>query len=160
MTPDEPPSDDPIPATGTHISRLQMLTDVLLFQFKLVIDGLRDLLLSPLSIVAAVAGLIAGGEHPDRYFRKVIRFGRRTEVWINLFGEHGGPGTADHLVDPLRARVMDEARENAWLSRAGTSLNKRLDGVNAAFAAKDPRSGDPGGTDQPDVNSEIRREPD
>jgi len=104
---------------------------------KLLVDGLRDLLLSPLSILAAVIGLVLGGDRPDQYFRRVVRFGLRTEKWINLFGEHGGPGTADHLVDPLRSRVIDEARANPWLSKAGTKLNRQLDGVNSALASQE-----------------------
>jgi hypothetical protein len=56
-----------------HVSRLQLLWDVTLFQFKLLFDGLRDLLLSPLSIISAVIGLVAGGEEPDRYFKQLLR---------------------------------------------------------------------------------------
>jgi hypothetical protein len=131
------------PQSDPHLSRLQMLSDVLLFQLKLVVDGLRDLLLSPISIGAALLGLLAGGTHPDRYFQRVLHFGRRTEKWINLFGEHDGPGTSDHLVDPLRARVIEEARGNPWLSKTGTRINKQLDGVNAALGSATQPVGDP-----------------
>jgi len=129
-----------------HLSRLQLLTDVVVFQAKLLVDSLRDVLLSPLSIVAAVVGLLTGGDQPERYFQKVIRFGRRTEVWINLFGEHDGPGTSDHLVDPLRSKVIDQAQANPWISRAGTHLNRQLDEVNSAVARgteQDPPSPSP-----------------
>ena len=142
--PSTPPGSMPsTPEHDTHLSRLQLLTDVLVFQFKLLVDGLRDLLLSPLSILAAVIGLVLGGDRPDQYFRRVVRFGLRTEKWINLFGEHGGPGTADHLVDPLRSRVIDEARANPWLSKAGTSLNRQLDGVNSAISGQETGSATP-----------------
>ena len=57
-------------------SRLQLLLDVFVFQFKLAADGLRDVLLSPLSMIAAIMGLIAGGDDPYRYFRDLLRFGR------------------------------------------------------------------------------------
>jgi len=126
------------PNDQTHLSRLRTLTDLVVFQFKLALDGLRDLLLSPVAIVAAIAGLIAGGDRPDRYFREVLRFGLKTERWINLFGEYDGPGTADHLVDPLRNRVMGEAQENPWLNKAGTRLNRQLDQVNSALAKAGP----------------------
>jgi hypothetical protein len=134
MNPDEKTTGAPTEPPRTHLSRLQLLTDVAVFQVKLVVDGLRDVLLSPLSIVAAVAGLLTGGDQPERYFQKVIRFGRRSEVWINLFGEHDGPGTSDHLVEPLRSRVIDHAQANPWISRAGTHLNRQLDEVNSAVA--------------------------
>ncbi len=160
--PSTPPDPEPsTPADDTHLSRLQLLTDVLVFQFKLLVDGLRDLLLSPLSIIAAVIGLISGGDRPDQYFRRVVRFGLRTERWINLFGEHDGPGTADHLVDPLRSRVIDEARANPWLSKAGTSLNRQLDGVNSALSGQQPGGATPDVSDDPTARrADATRAPD
>jgi hypothetical protein len=113
-----------------HSSRLQLIWDVLLFQFKLVADGLRDLLLSPISIIAGILGLIAGGDDPHQYFRRLLAIGRRSDVWINLFGGHHG-GTSDEMVDPVRKRVFDEAQANPWINRAGTHLNQRLDRVNS-----------------------------
>jgi hypothetical protein len=115
-----------------HASRLQLIWDVTLFQFKLAADGLRDLLLSPVSIVAGIMGLLAGGEDPHRYFRRLLRLGRRSEIWINLFGLHRRRGTSDEMVDSLRERVFTEAAANPWLSRAGKRFNATLDNVNAA----------------------------
>jgi hypothetical protein len=113
-----------------HTSRLQLVWDVALFQFKLLFDGLRDLLLSPLSLVAAVAGLIAGGDDPQRYFRRLLQIGRRTEIWLNLFGHHRSKHTSDDLVAGLRERVFEEAKSNPWVERAGTRLNRGLDSIN------------------------------
>lgn len=147
----------------THLSRLRTLTDLAVFQFKLALDGLRDLLLSPVAIVAALAGLIAGGDRPDRYLREVLKFGLKTERWINLFGEYDGPGTADHLVDPLRERVMGEAQENPWLNKAGTRLNRQLDQVNSALAKAEPGARDrnsPGPEAPPGAGSDSTRAPD
>lgn len=121
---------EPEAGPEVHESRLQLIWDVLMFQFKLLADGARDVLLSPVSIGAALLGLIAGGDDPHRYFRQLLRLGRRSEVWINLFGRHRH-GTSDAMVDPLRERVFEEARGNPWLSRAGSELNARLDRVNA-----------------------------
>lgn len=110
-------------------TRLQLMLDVLVFQFKLAADGLRDVLLSPLSIIAAVMGLIAGGDDPYRYFRDLLRFGRRTEVWINLFGYRRHAGTSDDLIAPIKDRVMNEAQSNPWISKAGGELNRTLDSM-------------------------------
>ena len=54
------------PAETTSVSRLQLIWDVFVFQFKLIADGLRDVLLSPVSIISAVLGLLTGGDQPDR----------------------------------------------------------------------------------------------
>ena len=72
--PDKRSDADPEPP-GAYVSRLQLLWDVTIFQFKLLFDGSRDLLLSPLSIISAVIGLLAGGDEPDRYFRQLLRLG-------------------------------------------------------------------------------------
>jgi hypothetical protein len=56
------------PAGDAPVSRLQLVWDVTLFQFTLVLDGLRDVLLSPLSIGWAIIGLAAGGDQPDRTY--------------------------------------------------------------------------------------------
>jgi hypothetical protein len=113
-----------------HASRLQLVWDVVLFQFKLLFDGLRDLVLSPVSIAAAVLGLIAGGDDPQRYFRRLLKIGRRTEIWLNLFGHHKSKHTSDELVAGLRQRVFENARSNSWVERAGTRLNRGLDSLN------------------------------
>ena len=119
-----------------HESRLQLIWDVILFQFKLAADGLRDILLSPISIVSAIVGMLAGGDEPDRYFKKVLKLGRRSEHWLNLFGHHPHGNTSDDLVKPLQRRVFSEAQNNPWLSKAGLGFNRTLDDVNASIAAK------------------------
>ena len=115
---------------STEHSRAHLLWDVLVFQFKLAADGLRDLLLSPLSILSAIAGLVAGGEDPHQYFRRLIALGRRSEAWINLFDHPNRDRTSDALIDPLKRRVMTKAERNPFMSKAGAQLNKALDGVN------------------------------
>ncbi|MGE0622615.1 MAG: hypothetical protein AB7O54_08345 [Pseudomonadales bacterium] len=117
------------PAEDRNTSRLTLLLDVFVFQFKLAADGLRDILLSPLSIISAIMGLLAGGDDPYRYFRDLLRFGRRTELWINLFGHRRRGGTSDDLIAPLKTRVVSEAQTNPWISRAGDELNRKLDTV-------------------------------
>lgn len=136
--PDHQQRDASDPPPGTHVSRLQLLWDVVIFQFKLVAEGVRDILFSPISIAAAVAGLIAGGDRPDRYFRRVLKLGRRLDHWINLFGRGRHRGTSDELVDGLKQRVFHEAQSNPWLARGGSRLNRTLDGVNDTFRSDAP----------------------
>lgn len=121
---------------STETSRLQLLWDVFLFQFKLAADGLRDILLSPLSVISAILGLVVGGEDPYRYFRQLLRLGRRSEVWINLFGHREHEGTADQLVAPIKDRVITQARGNRWIRKAGSKLNGTPDTVNATIGSK------------------------
>jgi len=139
--PAAPTGADEDAPSGVHASRLQLIWDVVLFQLKLIADGLRDLLLSPISIIAGILGLVAGGNDPHRYFRRLLAIGRRSEVWINLFGRHRR-GTSDELIDPVRQRVFDEAQANPWINRAGTQLNQRLDRVNSGQQRQPERHDD------------------
>ena len=96
--------DDYLPR---ELNRRQLAWKVIVFQFKLALDGLRDVVLSPVSIISGLLGLIEGGSDPARYFRRVIRWGRSTERWINLFGHHESD-TADEFVRPLERRFYEE----------------------------------------------------
>ena len=118
-------------ADPVSVSRTRLVWDVVLFQFKLAADGLRDVLLSPVSIIAAIIGLVGGGDQPDRYFRRLLLFGRRTEYWINLFGHRTRGGTSDDLVEPLQARLLDEMHRKPWLN----TVNSHLDDVNERVRA-------------------------
>jgi hypothetical protein len=129
-----------------HASRLHLLWDLLAFQFKLACDGLRDLVLVPVSIGAVVLGLLAGGNDPYRYFRALLRFGHRSDIWINLFGGHDTPGTADDLIGDVRTRVAERASRTPWAQRVGTQLNETLDGMNAA---RRPPPADPSRPEHP-----------
>jgi hypothetical protein len=77
------------------LGRGALLRRLVVFQIKLALDGLRDLLLSPVSVVAVVVGIVAGGDAPDRPFRRLLAFGRRTDRWIDLFETHGDPAAGE-----------------------------------------------------------------
>ena len=64
---------------------VQLLRDLVAFQFKLALDGIRDVLLSPVSLVAVFVGFMFGGAAPGQYFYRLLRFGRRTDHMIGLF---------------------------------------------------------------------------
>jgi len=69
-------------------------------QIKLIADGFRDAILIPVSLFAALVGVLRGGDEADREFRRVIKLGRRSERWINLFGQQrplGKPHPADSI---------------------------------------------------------------
>src|SRR5690554_7384997 len=69
-------------------TRQQLVRNFVVFQLKLWVDGLRDLVLLPVSLVAAIVGFLRGGDDPERELNQVKEYGRQTEEWINLFGRH------------------------------------------------------------------------
>lgn len=67
-------------------SRKVTLRDFGIFQLKLALDGLKDVVVFQVSIVAVVLDFIAGrGERP-RLFYSVVRASERFDAWLNLHG--------------------------------------------------------------------------
>lgn len=124
--------NDQTPEPDKSNPRADLLRKALILQFKLVVDGMRDALLIPFSLVAAAIGLIRGGENADDEFRRVIKLGRRSERWINLFG-HQAPlrrshpgGSLDTLLDRVEEVVMDQYRKGQSEAEARAAIRKVL----------------------------------
>jgi hypothetical protein len=113
------------------MKRFPVFRDVVVFQAKLLVDGLRDLLISPVSVLAALVDLLIPGDDGGKRFYAVVRFGRRTEEWINLFGAAGPEQQAaeasgiDVLFNELEDRLRDPALREQALARAH-ALAERL----------------------------------
>jgi len=96
--------------------RIELARETAVLQIKLLVDGFRDALLIPVSLVAALIGLLRGGPDCGRAFRRVIEAGRRSERWINLFGHQrpldGDPvtGSMDSILDQVETVVMEQYR--------------------------------------------------
>lgn len=89
-------------------TRRSLARDVVLLQFKLLLDAARDLLLSPLTLAAAALDLALSRFQPPRYFHAVLRLGQRSEEWIDLWAAVRGARATDRLnVDLLLARVEE-----------------------------------------------------
>jgi len=63
-----------------------LLRDLVIFQVKLVLDGLKDLVLAPVSIAAAVVDVVFPGPRLGHRFYAVMAWGERYDRWLNLFG--------------------------------------------------------------------------
>jgi hypothetical protein len=63
-----------------------LLRDLIIFQIKLVLDGLKDIVLAPLSIAAAVTDVVFPGRRLGHRFYAVMTLGERFDRWLNLFG--------------------------------------------------------------------------
>ena len=81
-----------------------ILRDLIIFQVKLAIDGMKDLVLMPVSILAAAADVIFPGPHPGRRFYQVLRMGERFDSWLSLFrAAHDADADAGGLFGASRA---------------------------------------------------------
>lgn len=70
----------------TPPGRWRLIRDIIGFQVRLVIDGLRDFLLVPVSLVVGILSLLKPGRAPGNGFYSLLRAGKKTDHWINLFG--------------------------------------------------------------------------
>ena len=112
--------------------RSTLLRESLIFQLKLIADGIRDFALVPISLIATAVGLVRGGEGQDREFRRVIELGKQSEQWINLFGQHepiekaGKAGSIDLLLTKAEEVVREQVKEGGISAKASQAIEKAL----------------------------------
>jgi hypothetical protein len=89
-----------------------LLRDVLVFQLKLMVDALRDLVMSPIALAAAFLDLLLSRQQPPRFFLAMLRLGRRTEIWIDLWSSRfEGSGPQAQRIDDLLLRIEKTVRD-------------------------------------------------
>ncbi len=76
------------------VTRWVLLRDVAVFQGKLVLDSVKDILLSPVSLAAALISLFNREGETGRQFYDTLHAARRVEDWINKYGD------ADRVAPP------------------------------------------------------------
>ncbi|MEM8816837.1 MAG: hypothetical protein AAGE85_13510 [Pseudomonadota bacterium] len=120
--------------------RWDMVRDMLVLQFKLIVDGFRDLLLVPASLIAGIVSLVNDRDgKPGPQFYQLVAFGKQTEQMINLFGaaenapedvrreyDLGGLNL-DDLVDRVETFVVDEYRKGGVTAQAKDQIDRALD---------------------------------
>jgi hypothetical protein len=136
----------------TAPNRWTLIRDIAVFQFKLVCDGIRDLLLVPISLVVGVVGLMKGGDEQGSDFYDLLRLGRRSERWINLFGaveNYHGPipeddkfnaKDIDQMVSHVESFIVDEYKKGGVTAQAKGRLDQALNAITS-LAAKSQRKG-------------------
>lgn len=110
-----------------------------MLQIKLLVDGFRDLVLIPASIVAAVVSVLRSTSgKPGPQFYNLLGVGKQSEHWINLFGAlNNAPddvdGSAifsdvdlDDIVSKVEIFVVDEYKRGGVTAQAKTRIEKGL----------------------------------
>jgi hypothetical protein len=138
---------DELPEKNTHASeRWTLVRDIGVLQAKLIVDGLRDLILVPASLIVGIVSLVSGADgRPGHQFYHLLGIGKQSERWINLFGalrnappdiEHVEPfpdADMDDIVGRLETFVVEEHRRGGITAQA----KKRLDRAINAIQRKD-----------------------
>ena len=132
------------PAHGEPESaRWTLIRDVAVLQVKLIVDGLRDFVLVPISLVAGIVSLFRAGDPAGNAFYRLLRIGRKSDRWINLFGaadrlpeQPRDPmpfpdEDIDSLVSRIEAFVIDEYRKGGVTRQARDRLDRAIDSLNS-----------------------------
>jgi hypothetical protein len=135
--------------------RWALMRDVASFQVKMVVEGLRDILLVPLTLGAAAFGLLFGGQHPERLYRDVLRAGYRFDGWLNLFGtigkrhpslREGERGraesdsedpTIDQYFRAIETKLVEQHARGGVTRQAKEKVDRWLDTLHGVTSKKD-----------------------
>jgi len=134
-------SDEETAGKQGGMDRGDLIRDVAVLQVKLVVDGLRDFVLVPVSLVTGIISFFRAGNPAGDEFYRLLHVGRRTEHWINLFGaadripapdaEHDPFPDADidSLVGKLESFVVDEYRKGGMSQQARNRVHELLEAL-------------------------------
>lgn len=127
--------------------RTELVRDTIVLQLKLIVDGLRDLALMPICLVATIYGLIRHSERPGRYTYRILSYGRMTEKWIGLFDDaekddmgpikYEGEKFDDFVAkaqNTFESKFVDPEKKELMVQK----LNETLNDINGKF--KDTKS--------------------
>ena len=116
------------------VDRWHLIRDALEFQIKLAIDGFRDLVLMPLSALGALVSLFGVRNNPLEFY-SIVRWGKRTEKAINLFGaaapkpkDHPETASVDSLLAKVESLVVEQYRRGGITAQAKEAIDRALDG--------------------------------
>lgn len=108
-----------VPRRGDILGRF------VIFQVKLIIDGLKDMLLSPLSMVALALGLIS----PSRAlptWRRLYAMGRGFDRWLDLFPEEESASQHPSGVTQSADALFEETQKVLQALRRGGASDPEI----------------------------------
>lgn len=131
-----------VPTENYDSARWTLIRDTAVLQVKLIVDGLRDFLLVPASLIAAIISLASTRDgKPGPQFYDLLQIGKRSEVMINLFGAYKhAPDTLgaddrfkdmsiDEIVGRVESFVVDEYKRGGMTSQAKEQIDKALNAI-------------------------------
>ena len=132
-----------LPESNTnHPPLWTLIRDIAVLQVKLVVDGLRDLILVPTSLITGIVSLAKTKDGmPGTEFYRLVSVGRQSERWINLFGAmenapaeiveelHFGEADIDALVARVESFVVDEYQRGGVTRQAKDRFEKAIEAM-------------------------------
>jgi hypothetical protein len=131
-------TSNPSPAAD---ERWTFIRDVVVFQIKLLLDNLRDLVLMPVALGAAIIDLLYRGEREGALFYKVLQWGAHSENVIDVYSaiEHHDPGrfkinetyTVDGVIARLQGVVVREVEKGGTAATIKTAMDRAIDQLHS-----------------------------
>lgn len=125
-----------------ELTRITLARDIIVLQAKLVVDGLRDLILVPTSLIVGLISLLSSEDgRPGTDFYRLLHLGKRSERWINLFGAlrnapadmeeiQGFPDAdMDEIVGRLESYMVDDYQKGGMTAQAKNRLDKAFETI-------------------------------
>jgi hypothetical protein len=121
--------------------RWKFMRDVVVFQLKMFLDNVRDLVLMPVSLVAALIDLVLRGDREGARFYRVLRWGRHSEKVIDVYSaiEHHPPDnfeigeayTVDGVIARLESVVAREVEKGGTAASIKSAMDRAIDQLHA-----------------------------
>jgi hypothetical protein len=121
--------------------RWKFMRDVVVFQLKMLLDNLRDIVLMPVALVAALIDLILRGEREGARFYNVLRWGRHSEKVIDVYSaiedhppdkfEVSEAYTVDGVIARLENVVSREVEKGGTAASIKSAMDRAIDQLHA-----------------------------
>jgi len=119
-----------------------LIRDIAVLQVKLIVDGVRDLVLVPASLIAGIVSIVKTTDgKPGNEFYTLVSVGKQSERWINLFGAiknappeiieeyRFGEADIDEIVSRMESFVVDEYKRGGVTTQAKDRIEKAIEAL-------------------------------
>jgi hypothetical protein len=115
--------------------RWVLIKKAVVFQLKLGADAIRDFILSPIAMILVVVDIILGHHQDQSYFFKMMKYGRLSDHWINLFDTKQGFGFAkkknvDHWISQVESIISEQESTGKMSQAAKIKIDLYLDKIS------------------------------
>src|SRR5437016_6601265 len=144
-------SPNPLTVESGSNERWKFFRDVLVFQFKMLLDNVRDFALMPISLVAALIDIVSRGEREGALFYKVLKWGAHSEGVIDVYSaiEHHEASdfkiSRDYTVDGVIARLegvlVRESEKGGTAASIKAAMDRAIDQLHAETSGTRSKAG-------------------
>ena len=140
-------------AAKTNPKAMALIRSVAVLQIKLLLGAGRDLVLSPVTLAAALIDLVLLRRRDPSLFRMALKLGEHSDRYIDTWADASDPGAPSREnVDALLARIEEVVRDpqtgarrarilRRWAERQAARARQRaVSGIAARLPAATTRT--------------------